>query len=82
VEDLLASEVTRVNVKLTISKIWVELACIFCTFMITYMMYPSIVFLKSKDIYPKRKDWSIFIINVGQGLGDFMGRSLAKLKDS
>jgi hypothetical protein len=46
------------------------------------MLFPSIVFQKQQDIYPDRSDWSIFIINISLGLGDFLGRTLAKLKET
>jgi solute carrier family 29 (equilibrative nucleoside transporter), member 1/2/3 len=68
--------------KVILSKIWVEAGTLFFTFLITYMLYPGIVFPKKKDIIPSRIDWSIFYINITYGLSDLLGRTLAKYKSS
>ena len=49
-------------------------------FILTYMLYPSIVFQKQKDIFPGKPDWSIFVLNMTMSLSDFLGRTLAKIR--
>ena len=63
-------------------KIWVEALVIFCVFALTRMLYPSIIYQKSNKIFPTRPDWSIFVLNVTECVGDFAGRSFARIKDS
>lgn len=48
----------------------------------TYMLYPSIVYQKSKEILADREDWSIFIINISFAVIDFLGRTLGKIRSS
>lgn len=83
-DDLLFSERSsiKVNPKLIMKKIGIESGILFFVFLLTYMLYPSIVYVKSGDVVPGRQDWSIFIINITLGLSDFTGRSLAKFRES
>jgi len=84
VDDLMMTVASsaRMNAGTANKKIWVEALVIFCVFALTFMLYPSIIYQKSKSIFPNRPDWSIFILNVSECLGDFTGRSLARIKDS
>ena len=51
-------------------------------FFISFMLYPSIVYQKKGSIYPDSIPWSIFILNCAWSLGDFPGRSLARIRES
>ena len=79
---LTSTDITKNDSIVVIKKMWVEAACILFTFLISYMLYPSIIFQKSIDIFPDRSDWSIFVLNISFGLSDFMGRTFAKLIQS
>jgi hypothetical protein len=85
VDDLIMSETslrTRVNTQVVIKKIWIESLVIFAAFAITFMMYPSIVYQKSKAIVPGKPAWSLLILNSSECIADFIGRSIAKIRDS
>ena len=84
VDDLMMTVTSsaRMNGGSSNKKIWVEALVIFFVFGLTFMLYPSIIYQKSSSIFPTRPDWSIFILNVSESVGDFTGRSLARIKDS
>eukprot|EP00347_Sterkiella_histriomuscorum_P002713 403367094 len=62
-----------------VKKIWVEASVIFLIFLTTFLLYPSIIFQGNLTLYAE-KDWQIFIYNLTYSLGDFMGRSFARIK--
>ena len=83
VDDFL-SEISHngVVVSKIFRKIWFECAVLCISFLMTYMLYPSIVYQKSKEILADREDWSIFIINISFAVIDFLGRTLGKIRSS
>ena len=62
-----------------IQKIWVEIVFIFLNFLITFLLYPSIVYSGHLTLF-KSADWTIFIFNLMFNFGDFSGRSLGRLR--
>jgi hypothetical protein len=56
VDDLLmtVTSSTKLNMSIANKKIWMEALVVFGCFFITFMVYPSIVYQKSKNIFPLR----------------------------
>lgn len=61
-------------------KIWPEVAALFCVFMVTYMLYPSIVFQNQAGLIEGKAGWSIFLLSIVMGVTEFAGRSLSLLR--
>lgn len=57
----------------------VECSVLLFLFVVSYMMYPSIVFKGSGSLVQGRKDWSLFLVTMSFNLSDFFGRCLAQL---
>ncbi|CDW72034.1 equilibrative nucleoside transporter 4-like [Stylonychia lemnae] len=60
-------------------KIWVESLILFINFLISYMLYPSILFQKKFELF-ENIQWNILMLNLGFNLGNFIGRVLARFK--
>ena len=75
-DDLLFDSEVKPSLGVTFKKIWIEASVVFLMFLVTAMLYPSIVLEKRDAIFPERADWSIFVVNFSQSLGDIIGRTL------
>ena len=60
-------------------KVWVESLSLMLNFFITYMLYPSILFQKDVKLFDSFQ-WNIYMINLFFNTGNFLGRSLGRLK--
>ncbi|CDW90989.1 equilibrative nucleoside transporter 1 [Stylonychia lemnae] len=86
-EDLQADQLSERNITndqkvnyITIyKKIWVETTFASFTFLLTYLLFPGIIFQGGMTI-SSNFVWNIFYYNASFNVGDYSGRFLAKLK--